>query len=296
MNVELAKKVFGDLLDLSPEMLNACDTICININSIVSPLMHKKYHNNLKENNLYTDSYFEEIKLEILEIFSSQFINKYNHKRVVFYYKELGQSNILQTIYKSFRYREEIDEKSSLSRIIFRLFVSIARELSDKIPTVELYTTSEGEHTYIPRLIIMNSVDERRMLIVSRDHMDLLNAIDDRISVWNGRVLYNHKSTMVKNIVEPACITPVMLPIVLTISGDKKLGYRGIPSYGIKKTLNLLMDNGVSFWSTDIVDIKDKKLERIVNETYRYRCLFDIELYLELCRKNDVKCIEKAQL
>lgn len=292
MDSNIAQSVFSTLLDITPEVLAEIDTIAININSLVSPLMHKKLHKTLRESNLYHVSYFEEIKLILMDAFSKNFINKYQHKKVIFYYKELESENILKSIYSNFRNRDEIDTKAVLSRMVFKLFVDIARQLASAIPTIKVYTSNRGEHTFIPRFLKMGMNDIGRVLIISRDYMDLLNAMDTSISVYNGRVIYNHLTTLSKNVIDPSSVNPYMLPVILTLAGNKKLGYTGLPSYGIKKVLKIILDNGIEWWFMDEDKISNTRLRDIVNKTRKYRVLFDIELYESLCKNHNVNIID----
>lgn len=292
MDSNIAQSVFSTLLDITPEVLAEIDTIAININSLVSPLMHKKLHKTLRESNLYNVSYFEEIKLILMDAFSKNFINKYQHKKVIFYYKELEADNILKDIYSNFRNRDEIDTKAVLSRMVFKLFVDIARQLASAIPTIKVYTSNRGEHSFIPRFLKMGVNDIGRVLIISRDYMDLLNAMDTSISVYNGRVIYSHLTTLSKNVIDPSSVNPYMLPVVLTLAGNKKLGYTGLPSYGIKKVLKIILDNGIEWWFMDDDKISNTRLRDIVNKTRKYRVLFDIELYEALCKNHNVNIID----
>ena len=57
MEENILKEIFGDLIDIPFDDIKKYDDIIINVNSMLSPLMHVSFHNKLKEDNLYTKSY-----------------------------------------------------------------------------------------------------------------------------------------------------------------------------------------------------------------------------------------------
>lgn len=275
MDGSICGKVFGDLLDIDYALIEKSDVIMINLNSVLSPVFYKVFQDNLR----MTGTSILEFSMTLMNIFSKQFITKYNHKRCIFYYHELNTPHLLSEIYPNWRIRKEHDTKSNMSKSVWDTFISVLKSLT-KTTAVELYTT-EGEHCFIPSLFrLYSNAMNLNILIISRDHLDLTNAGYDKTVVWNGRVAYDKHTTLDRNTLEPSSLGPFMLPYVLLLAGSTKLGYKGVKNIGLKKAIKFLMKYKADSLN-DISKVKDDSELAVIRSIEKYRPLVILKDYID---------------
>lgn len=283
MDGNICGKVFGDLLDIDYALIEKSDVIMINLNSVLSPIFYKKFQDSLR----ISGTSILEFSMVLMDIFSKQFITKYNHKRCIFYYHELNTPHMLQEIYPEWRIRKEHDTKSSISKSVWDTFISVLKSLA-KTTSVELYTT-EGEHCFIPSLFrLYSNAMNLNILIISRDHLDLTNAGYDKTIVWNGRVAYDKHTTLDRNRLEPSSLGPFMLPYVLLLAGSPKLGYKGVKNMALKKAIKFLMKYKADSLN-DISKVTDEKELEIIQSIEKYKPLVVLKDYIKfMSDKGDI--------
>ena len=275
MDSSICSKVFGDLLDIDYKLVENADVIMINLNSVLSPIFYKKFQDTLRASG----TSILEFSMVLMDIFSKQFITKYNHKRCIFYYHEINTPHLLQEIYPNWRIRKEHDTKSNVAKSVWDTFKSVLNNLS-RTTAVELYTT-EGEHCFIPSLFrLYANAMNLNILIISRDHLDLTNAGYEKTVVWNGRVAYDKYTTLDRNKLEPSSLGPFMLPYVLLLAGSVKLGYRGVKNVALKKAIQFLMKYKADGLN-DISKVQDEKELEIIQSIEKYKPLVVLKDYIE---------------
>lgn len=238
MNGIVLEDVFGKLFCVPDDVLDETNIMMVNLNSLISPFFYKKLNEEIKK-----DANFFVLAQSVLNIFRAQMIERYSDKRVIFYYKDINKEYILRSLYTNWRIIKAKDDNSPFGLKIYEIFDNTLNELA-KINQVSVIKTEFDEHTFIPRVFTKDTSEN--ILIISRDPMDLSNAIHDNISIWNGRYHYSskHVKRPDKNDLDIINISPIGIPWVLMIAGmPNKIGYSGIANFGLKKAIKYIMDN-----------------------------------------------------
>lgn len=276
MNVQIAEDVYGKLFYIPDKFMKDIDCIMINLNSLLSPVFYDTVEEEVNsEKKLFI------LANSIIDIFKAQMIERYSSKKVIFYYKDIYKEHILRNLYPEWRIVDGKSESNSVGRKIYDIIDDALMNL-EKMGQIQVLKTSTEEHTYLPRIKVANAKMKGNIIIISRDPMDLPNAIYKNISIWNGRHCYSMENIRLIKPLEFTNITPVGVPWALLIAGaPKKIGYKGIHGYGIIKAMKYISANLQLISSPDEEILEDETIVQEIKDILKYKPLFIYSEYLK---------------
>lgn len=273
MNSDLADRLFGKLFYLPEEQLIEPTIIMVNLNSLISPTFYKS----LSDEFRVTKESAIILTQSIFNTFKAQMIERYSNMKCIFYYKDIYKPYVSRSIYKYWRKVDAKDDDSEFGRMVYDTFDKAINALAG-INQVRVVKTDYDEHTFIPRLLIGDEKINSSITIFSRDPMDLINCIYANVEVWNGRYRYSQstvKEMEIGKAIEYGSIPPYIMSWVLLLAGAKtKVGYPGIPGYGIKTALKFLKNNlQIIHMTTDEI-MADINIPDEIKNVIKYKPLF----------------------
>ena len=280
MTPEIAEGMLGKLIDINISYVDMNEIICIDINSLLSPLSYRT----VLQQIVAEMSYGETIQA-VLQIIGNTFISKLSHKKVIFYAKnQLNPNHVLRGIYGNWRRANDKDITHPFYR---RLLKGVYEALNAvKNGMIEFRLTELDEHGWTPR-DIANEYRGRKIMIISRDTIGYLCCMVDNVSLWNGTYYYS-KNDVVKPQVklELYNIHPVLLPMAIMIGGSGRLGYVGLYKNGHKKAMDLILKYNLSMGVESLENITDNpKLKLQLLEMWdKYKPLFYYDEYKKYIR------------
>jgi len=270
MNSELAKKVFANLFVVDDAIINRVNVIMVNLTSLLSPLFYIELNRELvKENSYYV------LIQSLIDIFKAQMIERYASKRLVFYYKDIYKPYIIRELYPNWRVINGKDEKAIYGVKTYDILHNTITQLA-KIGQVTQIVSEEEDHIWKAREYISN-LGDTQVLIISRDPMDMLNAVYKNVTVWNGRYPYSYDIVRKpdKKVLEFGNTSPIGMSWVLLLAGaPSKIGYSGIFRFGVKKAIDFIVNNTeVLLMEADEI-LASEKYSDAIKSVIPYRPLF----------------------
>ena len=282
MNGKIAERLIGDLFTIPDAAVEHADVLMVNMNSFLSPASYITVLNDLMTNDAVID-----FQLELTNLFSRQYLSKYTTKRTYFYYKNvLNQDSVLREIYPKWRTSPKKNELHPAFVRLWKHFIGIIEHI-ERLTLNKVIKTETGEACFIPSIEIMkrSELKNTKILIVSRDPMDLMNAMNDGVTVWDSKklyskILYSTKTTHNRNIAFTD-ISPFLLPMIMMITGIPKHNYKGVHGLGIQRAVKLLMSLGIYKMTEEEIIKLPEDLRESFTRLLEFKPIFFLEDYIK---------------
>lgn len=261
--------------------INAYDRVFVNLDAMLNTIMYTDILDELFLNKEDADKYCNDVA-GYIKIFISKIINK----SVIFYHSDdtLIEDRRLCKVDETIRVRVRAFHDRPVAKTIKKFFMNAVTKLAanskGKIMVFNMKDLEPSLFVYV----YMEIFKPDRVLVVSRDQVDLCLLVNEHIDVWDGVTLIsnknfeNHTSNKIPN-----NLPRRFIPLFLTIKGCYTLDWGGVRLMGPKKTISFIQTSGIK-----VMD--DEYLEEHGVNVDIYNCL-DFKRYFQKFPEDKVKLI-----
>lgn len=274
MNLDIAEKLMMDLIPSSGH--ESFDKVALNVNSFLSVMSYKTVLEEIENERMV-----EVTISEIFKLLQTMITDRFPDKEIYLFMRDIREPSVIDELLGySLRGTDSKNFNHKVFKWYFMKVVKVLRKLAD-YKSVTLVTTVTGETHFLMRNTIIEN-PKSQFLILSRDPLDLLYAIQSNVAIWNGTHYYSgmclrpyKKSSSLYTFVPPDA-----LPMVFLLCGINKYNYRGIEKLNVKSLTNMI--NKYGLYSPEI-EALIKKQEKYKPAFYA----FDYYYYLTQINKKE---------
>ena len=236
------------------------DKIALNVNSFLSVMSYKSVLEDIQGNR--------QVEVTINEIFKllqTMITDRFPDKEIYLFMRDIRKPSVIDDLLGyPLRETNSKDFNHSVFKWYFMKVAKVLRKLAD-YKSVTLVTTTTGETHFMMRNTILEN-SKSTFLILSRDPLDLLYAIQSNVAIWNGTHYYSSVCLRpyTKATTLYTYLPPDVLPMVFLLCGINKYNYKGIPKLNIKSLSNMINKYG----------LHSDEINKLVTQQEKYKPAF----------------------
>lgn len=230
------------LLDISfkPEI-----NIIVDLKEVIKKFFRPDFFPNI----VNVSEIIEEISSDIINIIShyrNYFYKKGKHSNFYFLYSFSECEEIKKAFpnYKKDFYDKYFRNKEDIKKIdIIKSSMKIVEKVVNKVPYARFINTSKYDELVYAKFIIEKTKENEMNIILSNDStfFQLLNNHTFLINLKGIKSSLITKDNAIKDLIkEDSELSSNLIPLILSIGGNKKYSINNIPSVAIKKAVNIL--------------------------------------------------------
>lgn len=261
--------------------INSYDRVFVNLDAMLNTIMYPDILDELFLNKEDADKYCNDVA-GYIKIFISKIINK----SVIFYHSEddMIEERRMCKIDPGVRVRVRGLHDRPVAKTIKKFFMNAVTKLAansdGKIMVFNLKELEPSLFVYVYAEIFK----PLKVLVVSRDQVDLCLLVDEHIDVWDGVTLISNKNfeRHTSNKI-PNNLPRKLIPLYITIKGCYTLDWGGVKMMGPKKTVSFIQSSGLKIMDDQYLEDNGVCVEM-------YNCL-DFKRYFQKYPDDKIRLI-----
>ncbi|MGL6132376.1 MAG: hypothetical protein ACRCZ9_12260 [Fusobacteriaceae bacterium] len=248
MDITIASRRMSELFTVD-SFIQSYDKVFVNLDAMLNTIMYPDVLDDLFLDTESANTYCSDVA-GMIKVFVSKVINR----SVIFYHSDddLIEDRRISKIDKCLRERVRNLHNHGVALVIKKFFMqAITKLAANSNGKVKVFNMKDLEPTLFVSVYV-EIFKPSRVLVVSRDQVDLCLLSNNNVDIWDGVTLISNKSFeshMSKKI--PIDIPQKFIPLYLTIKGVYSLDWGGIPMVGPKKARQFIVDAGVKLLDDD---------------------------------------------